>query len=215
MEAEVVNKIEAFFRPYPLKKFNKGHILVFPDEDPGYIFHLITGKVKVYDISPNGEEIIVNSYKPPAFFPISWALNHEKNQYFYGMETAVTLRQAPPKDVIKFLKDNNDVTLDLLSRVYRGAEVILRRMAHIMGGNANTRVIFELITECIRTKKESDGTYKLDLSEGKLATRAALSRETVNRVIKTLKTDNLVKVSRNKINVLNFSVLEDKLGHLL
>ncbi|HEY4964292.1 MAG TPA: Crp/Fnr family transcriptional regulator [Candidatus Saccharimonadales bacterium] len=213
MNKVVSDKIESFFSKYPLKTVNKGHIFIFPQEDPEHIFHLVTGKVKVYDINQHGVEIVVLEYGPPAFFPMSWAINKQPNEFYYGAKTNVSVRQASVKDSLEFLKNNSDVLFDLLSRVYLGTDILLRRMAHIMGGNATTRVLFELAVEGRRQPENEDNTYSLSFGETELAAKAGLTRETVSRIMKDLKTKNLVSVLGKKIIILNLDKLILELDH--
>jgi hypothetical protein len=82
----VSKKIHQFFSQYPAKEYAKGEILILADENPKYIYHLIEGYVREYDISYRGDEIVVNVFKPPAFFPMSWPIAKTPNRYF-SMET--------------------------------------------------------------------------------------------------------------------------------
>lgn len=213
MPLVVSRKIVEFFSGYPVKQFEKGQLLILADEDPKYIFHLIKGQVREYDISHKGDEIVVNVFKPPAFFPMSWAINKTLNQYFFEAATGVTVNQTPPSDVVEFLKANPDVMFDLLRRLYIGTDGLLRRMAHLMGGSARSRLLFELITECRRFGKiRRDGSYLISMNETEIGSRAGLSRETVSRETNELKKLGLIDVERQGIIVKKIKSLEKELG---
>lgn len=202
MDAQVSTKIDQFFGKYPKRSYPKGQILVFADESPEHIYHLITGKVRKYDVSYRGDEVIVNVFKPPAFFPMSWAINHTKNKYFYKTEEQSELHVVPADDTLEFLKANPDVMLDLLSRLYSGMDGLLGRVVHLMSGSARSRLLYELIIECRRFgKKQEDGSYFLSTSESDIAARSGLSRETVGREIHKLKEKNLIGIERSGIIV--------------
>src|SRR6185369_9965821 len=113
MPPEISDKVHQYFSQYPLRHYPKGQILVFPDENPPHIFYITKGRVRQYDVSYRGDEIVINTFKPPAFFPMSWALNATPNKYFYKAETAVDLHLVPRGDAAAFLQQNPDVTLDL------------------------------------------------------------------------------------------------------
>jgi CRP-like cAMP-binding protein len=83
MTLPVTKKVEQFFSRYPLKQYDKGEILILADEDPKYIYNLVEGHVREYDISYRGDEIVVNVFKPPAFFPMSWPIAKTPNRYFF------------------------------------------------------------------------------------------------------------------------------------
>jgi CRP-like cAMP-binding protein len=213
MDEIITNKIEDFFSTFRLRKYEKGQILILNGDETIYIYHLVSGKVKEYDVTYRGDEIILNIFKPPAFFPMSLALNKVPNPYIYEAETDIEVHQVPAGDAIQFLKDNPDVVLDLLSRVYRGVDGMLGRMAALMSGSAKSRLMYELILEARRfSKKQNNGSYILDVNERDIGARAGLSRETVSREMRKLKNDGLVSVSPPHIIINNLDELELKLG---
>ena len=213
MASDIEHKIAKHFSKYPLRTYPKGQILIFADEDPEHVFYIIKGKVRQYDVSYRGDEVIVNVFMPPAFFPMSWAINHGNNKYFFKTEENTELRIIPPKDALEFIKSNPDVMLDLLSRLYRGVDGLMGRMVHLMSGTANSRLLYELIIECRRLKQaDASSGYTLTINEGGLAARSGLSRETISREIHKLKAVGLVKVTGKGITVNDLKKLEAKLG---
>lgn len=210
---ETQAKIEDFFTQYRLRKYPKGQMLILSGDETDYIYHLVKGRVKEYDVSYRGDEVILNIFKPPAFFPMSLAINKTRNPYIYEAETDVEIRQAPAEDVLKFLKSNPDVMYDLLSRLYRGVDGLLSRMAHLMAGSARSRLLHELILECRRFgEQQKDGSYELSINEKDLGARAGLSRETVNREASKLKKEGLISIHRNNIHIKDIGALEVMLG---
>lgn len=213
MSDQVVEKIDRFFSRYQLRRYAKGQILLVSGEDTDKIFHLVKGRVKKYDVSYRGDEAILNIFQPPAFFPMSIAINHTANPYVYEADTDVALRQAPATEVVAFIKANPDVMFDLLSRIYRGMDGLLGRMALLMRSSAKSRLMYELILEAKRFgESRKDGSYVLNINEIDLGARTGLSRETVSREIYRLKQDRLVEVSTKSILVKDISLLERKLG---
>lgn len=212
MNPEIAQKVADFFAQYPIRKFNKGQILIHAGDEPESVLNLVSGKVKQYDLTYRGDEVVLNVFKPPAFFPMSFAINKTPNEYFYEADSEVELRKAPPEKVVKFIKDNPDVLYDLLARVYRGAEGLLRRMEHLMASTAKSRVLYELIIECRRFGAEHNGRYDIGLNETDIGSRAGLSRETVNREMHKLKQEGLIDVVSKQIRVPNLEQLELTLG---
>ena len=210
----MAGKIHSFFSAYPLKRTQKGEVMVQAVADPAGIFYLQKGQVQEYDIADNGGQVVINIFKPPAYFPMSWAINRTANQYFFEAATDIEYRLAPAEDVVQFLHDNHDVTFDLLARVYSGTDGLLRRMAHLMGGSARTRLLFELVVQLRRFGAlQPDGSYRLKLNEQELAQRVGLSRETVSRELRAL--NGLATIDRTGLQVPNLTMLEKELdGHI-
>ncbi len=139
--------------------------------------------------------------------------NKTPNQYFFKAATQVVAHLAPADEAVAFLKREPDVTFDLLARVYRGTDGLLRRLAHIMGGDARSRLMYEIVIAAHRfSQDEADGTWRIPLKEGELATQTGLTRETANRVIRDLKAEGLVQVTGAKLIVPDIARLQDELG---
>lgn len=215
MDSDIKKSIETFFAPYPLKRFKKGQIIIYANEAPAGIFYLKQGKVRQYDVSERGDEIVVNVFQPPAFLPMSWAINKNENLYFFETVEVVEAHIAPPEAVVEFLINNPKVMYNLLSRLYSGTDGLLRRMAHLMGGSARNRLLYEIIVECRRFGKPlSDNSYRLSVNESELAQRAGLSRETVSRELGKLKAQKLVTYDHSII-VGDIYAIEGELGAAL
>jgi len=216
MAPEIKKKVGRFFSNYRLQNLDKNQILIYGGHEPAGVFFLVRGQVRQYDISPGGKEVVVNIFKTPAFFPMSWAINRTPNRYFFETATKVSLRQAPAEVVVEFVKANPDVMLDLLGRVYLGTDGLLRRLAHQLGGNARSRVLFELINVSRRFgRTNKDGSCLVLISEKELAKRSGLSRETVSRQLSLLKKQGQLQTRYNKLLIKDLTSLEDSLGDSL
>ena len=213
MDYSVANKVQQFFGTYPTHSYAKDQIIVPAGEEPPGVLYLTTGRVNQYDISPTGNEMVVNVYKSPAFFPMSWAINKTPNDYFFQAATTVTVHQAPAAEAVAFLQANPDVMFDLLSRVYQGMEGVLRRTAHLMGGDASSRVLFELLNAAQRFGEPTEqGGVSLRLKESDLAKHAGLARETVSRTLQKLKAKGVVTIKDRQLTIRSMDKLQRALG---
>jgi len=207
-------KTANFFKAYPLRSYDKRELLLRAEEPVESVFYITEGRVSQYDIAPNGNEVIVNIFKPGAFFPMSSAINNTVNQYFFEASLASKTHVAPKANVLQFLHENPDIAFDLLARVYRGVDGILRRMAHLMGGKAQTRLIFELLNSAYRFgEPKPTGSVFIQLTEGDLSKQSGLARETINRSLHDLKATGLITVSRNGVLIKDITALEAQLGN--
>ncbi len=206
-------KVAAFFKAFPLKQYEKGQILIHADDNPSGVFFIESGEVRQYTITNSGNEVVVNVFKPPAFFPMSWAINRTPNEYFFETASRTSVRTAPADKVVEFVSENPDVLLDLLSRVYRGTDVLLQRMTHLMKGNARSRTILELVIACrYFGKPKDDGSFVVEIPESELAARAGLSRETVSRELHKLHKKGWLEISQKHIIIRSPNALEQELG---
>jgi CRP-like cAMP-binding protein len=215
MEPTVAAQVAAFFAQYQSRTYREGQILIHAHDNPAYVYHLLAGRVKQYDISYRGDEVVLNTFQPPAFFPMSSAMNGTPNVYFFQAETDVELQQAPVEDVIAFIRAAPDVLYDLLARVYRGTDGLLGRLAHIMADSARNRILYELLIEGRRFGVAHESGVAIPVNEHEVGTRAGLARETVNREMNKLKKDNLVMITKNEIVITDIERLAGLIGREL
>lgn len=210
MNQPILTTLEAFFSDCPTKSYDRGDTIIMSHRDPPGILWLIDGIVEQYDITPEGNKVTVNVFKPGAYFPMSWAINKTPNGYFYGALTGVKLRQADADKTVAFVKSHPEIMFDLLSRVYKGTDALLKRLVLAASGMAANRLIFELLIEAYRFGEEKDGVRIITITQSALAARSGLARETVSRELQKLEKENLIERTKQEIRV-NSKKLEEKL----
>lgn len=130
--------------------------------------------------------------------PLASAINDIPENFFFEAAESVIVRQAPSADVVKFLVKNSDVTFDALARVSRGSGGLMQRLAKMMEGGAEARIIQELE---IMQARFGDGKQGVVITEARLAEQTGLARETVSRALKRLKADDIVMMGRGRITI--------------
>lgn len=213
MNNSTFKDLDEFFSQYPLKQYHKGQILIYAGEDPVGIYYLVSGKVRKYDVSAYGNEVVLNVFTSSVFFPMSWAINKTSNRYFYEAITPIEARRAPVADVEQYLASHPTTTYNLLKQVYAGLEDTQRRVVHLMRGDARSRLLFELILEAQRSGElRKDGSYVILISANAFSQRAGLSRERISRELSKLTEPNglLIREGRS-IVIRNLRALEEEL----
>ena len=211
MQQSIAEKVEQFFSQFEPKSEPKGAIITYANQDPAGIMLLVEGIVEQYYLLPNGSKVTVNVFKPPAFFPMSWAINRTPNEYFYATQTDIAYRRADPAQTVVFLQSQPEVVFDLLSRVYRGTDALLKRLVVASSGSATNRLIFELVIESLRFGEEADSSRKLiKIKQNTLADRSGLARETVSRELHKLSVNGLLELTKTGI-IVDVSKLEQQL----
>ncbi len=207
MDRVVTEKLNEFFNAYKELTFQKQEVLIRADEDPNGVYFITQGTVKQYAISQKGEELIVHLIKPPAFFPMTWAMAGEPNSFFFEALEEVRVRRAPKDDVLAFLKQNPDVLYDLTTRILRGLSGILNKTVALMSGTAYNRLVTEIVTFARRFGIPDGSSTSFAVTEMELASLAGLTRETVSREIKVLKQKGLLTFTKGIITIPSLSDL--------
>jgi CRP-like cAMP-binding protein len=208
MDKQLQQKIAAFFQQFPRREFEKGSILIHPAEEVTDVYCIVEGRVVQYDISPTGNEVVVNAFKPSAFFPMSQVVNGTPNHYFFEAASKVRAYQVPAKKAALFVRQNPDVMFHLLQRVFRGTDALLQRTVYLMDGSPRSRLILELLNAAERSGPEANTT----LTERDLMKRSGLPHEVVTRVVHDLKEAGLVRMQGRNIVISDIRRLKSSFG---
>lgn len=209
----ITAEIESFFNNYPLRKYKKGQILVLPGETAEYAYFLAEGRIKQYDTSYRGDQIIIDAFSQPAFFPLALIMNGSLSFLYHEADTDIVVRQAPIEATLEFLNTHPDVVLNLLSVLYKKFDDITRRMVRLMDSGAKDRLLHEIVFTCRQFgEQRSDGSYVIAISQTTLGARLGLARETVSRELKSLKEKGHLITGRSSIIVPDISILEEYLA---
>ncbi|HSX07391.1 MAG TPA: Crp/Fnr family transcriptional regulator [Candidatus Saccharimonadales bacterium] len=207
----ITDTARSFFTAYPKQTFQKGEILIQAGDQLEHVFYLLEGYVNQYDITLNGNIVIVNVFRPGAFFPMASAINHTANHYFYEAASPVVVHKAPPEETVDFLKTHPDVTFNLLARVYKGVDGVLRRMTYLMASDAKGRLRFELLNAASRYgEHRADGTIFVPITESDIGHYSGLARETVSRQLQFLKRRGIIRMVRNGVVIESLQQLQDE-----
>ena len=213
-DKRITHKTDKFFKEFATKKYAKGEILMLGGDNPPGIFYLVRGLVAQYHLTATGQKVVLNIFKPHAFFPASLALNGSIPRYFFEAAEDITVRIAPPDKLLAYLTTNEDVLLDLTSRLYKGMDGLLDRIVELMSGSAKSRLIIELLIEVRRfSHMDKNGVSEISISTVELALRTGLSRETGSRELKKIESEKLILKQNKTITILNVNLLEKALEH--
>ncbi len=210
-----LNKLKDFFSQFPERKFRKLEDLIPIDESVKHIFFLTQGYVRQYTVSPEGEELTLNIFKPQTFFPLNLALHQQINPYYFSAYTQGKYRAAPVDKVILFLKKDPELLFSLTERLTSGINGLLLRMESMVFGNAEQRVAATLYLLFLRfgrgnedtqikreicpDKKGAKNILSLQFTHQDLAFLSGLTRETVSGVMSDFKSQKLINYKKQYI----------------
>ena len=213
MNLSASKKLNSFFRQYKNKYFKKHETLLKAGDEPQGLYSLKEGIVRQYAISPDGDELTINMFKSGAMFPVAWVVNDSISPHYFEAISSVHVWIAPKNDVLNFFKQEPDVLLDLVKRIYTGLDGYFLRMEQQMAGGAQARLIAELLIYARRfgEKKNNEIEINLKITQRDLAAQSGMTRETVSRELQKLKAKGLVMALKNKLIITKLSALEEEL----
>jgi len=204
LSAEQLEKIK---RIAVAKTYDRGQP-VFWEGDEGTGFYIVvTGKVKVYKVSPEGKEQILHIYgagqpfgEVPVFtgdlFPASAQAVMKSRLLFFPRQGFIDLISANPSLALNMLA--------VLSVRLRQFTVQVENLSlKEVPGRLATYLIY------LTREQESTATVNLPLSKGQLASLLGTIPETLSRIFNKMSSQGLIDVQGSQIHLLQLDGLEE------
>lgn len=206
----MATSLDNFFSQYSTLRYDKDQIIIHADDIPSGVFYVKNGFVKMSTILETGRELTLNIFKPGTYFPMLWAIANVQNTYYYKTFTPVELQRAPSDEILKFVKGNPEVLLELINRILRGVSGLLINIEHQLSGNSYQRVIAALVLATNRfgvKGKKGLMIIKLPLTHQDIADIAGITRETVSLSMKKLEKKKILSYKGRTLIITNVEAL--------
>ena len=214
MNSVIIEGLDRFFSRYSFIHLDKGATLLVAFETPQGIYFLKKGFIREFMTSKNGRELTVHIFEPGAFFPLNWAVNGVKNQYFFEALTEADLNFASKNKVLTFLNKNPQVLSDLVSRLLSAISGLSRRIESQTFDNAYQRVISSLLylTVHFGIKNGPGVLVREHFTHEDIAKLTGITRERTSLQMEKLEKNGLLNYQSNHSLVIpNLIALEKEL----
>jgi CRP/FNR family cyclic AMP-dependent transcriptional regulator len=203
-------EIEILLKAAEKKKYRKNKVIFFEDEFGDVFFHIISGKIKVTKISPDGHEIILSILKEGDFFGEMSLLDNEPRS-----ATAIALDDSElivlkQENFLSILYENKVLLRKLLSVLSQRLRKADKKIADLALLKVQGRVA-QLILDLAKKEGASldDGSISISVpSKKEIAGMVGASRETVSRSVNELKRKGYINQIRRKL-IIHPSLLKD------
>jgi CRP/FNR family transcriptional regulator, cyclic AMP receptor protein len=196
------------------RKFERG-ATIFPQGSTGDELYIVTiGQVRIYTMTQLGQELSVMICRAGDFFGELALLDGQSRSAtaaaMRSTET-LTLHRAAFQHAISVAPEIALIMLASLSARLRHTNTYLE---HLFSHSAPQRVVRRLLDLAEQYGVHEGDTTRIDLelTQDDLASLAATTRETVNRVLSSLRDQGLIRVERARVSVLNLTQLERSIG---
>jgi CRP-like cAMP-binding protein len=206
-------KLLEFFSHYKQQQFAAGHVIQAAYSQPAGVYLVTSGLVKQYVLTSEGQELLVNFYKPFSFFPMISSINQVPNMYFFESVEPTEVYRAPIEDLMAFLQSEPSLMWDLLQRLYAGLDSLLQQMTYNSVGTTEQKVVSALINLAHRfgEQQESGVVLVRHFTHKEMSAITGASRESVSRTIHNLTEQSLITITGRELTIPMLSRLQSLL----
>jgi CRP/FNR family transcriptional regulator len=213
LQSNLTTKIESFFSQFAQHIYKKGEILIQPDKNPVGAYYIKDGYVREYGISPSGIEISLHIFVPHTYFPMMWVISDIQNRYYYEALSDVECYSAPKDEILKFLKKNPEILMNLTQRVFLGLDKLTSRLESLSFGKAYEKVISMILylSGHFGEEKNNKIIITTKFTHRDIASLAGISRETTSREWEKLEKKGLIQYDNQFIVIEDINKLKNEL----
>jgi len=201
-------KIRAIASP---RRVEKNEILFGEGQEAKGFYVILSGKVKLYKVSPEGKEQILHVVSPPDAFAEA-ALFLEGTYPAFGEALADSqLLFFPKRDFVHLIEKNPQLSINIIVSLSHFLKKFTSLIEELSLKEVSSRIAKYLLDLSLKASKEgkSPKEVELDLSKTQLASKLGTISETLSRTLAKMKTRRIIDVKRSKILILDREALEE------
>ena len=194
-----------------LKKVEKKEILFSDGEEARGFYVILSGKVKLYKVSPEGKEQILHIVSAPDAFAEAALFLEGSYPAFAEALTDCQLLFFPKRDFIRLIEKNPQLSINMIVTLSHYLKRFTSLIEELSLKEVSSRVAKYLIDLQMKSTKEgkSPKEVELDLSKTQLALKLGTVSETLSRTLAKMKAKGIIDVKRSRILILNREALEE------
>ncbi len=206
-EAKGIDSLKKLSEECDVRLYKKKSEVYKEGNFPKGVYFVNKGKVKTYQTSELGKELITELHKEGDFFGYLSLLQEDKYT-----SSATTLEDSeiymiPKEDFFSLIYKNSEVSrkfIEILSNNLKEKEKQLVKLAY---NSVRKRVAEALVKLSDKYKKEEDQKFSMNVSREDLANIVGTATETVIRTLSDFKEDKLIEISGGTISIINYEKL--------
>ena len=194
-----------------LKQVGKREILFSEGEEARGFYVILSGKVKLYKVSPDGKEQILHVVSAPDAFAEAALFLEGSYPAFAEALSDSQLLFFPKRDFIQLIEKNAQLSINMIVSLSQFLKRFASLIEELSLKEVSSRIAKYLIDLSLKLSKEgrSPKEVELDLSKTQLALKLGTISETLSRTLAKMKAKGIIDVKKNRIIILNREALEE------
>ena len=194
-----------------LRQIEKKEVLFSDGEEAKGFYVILSGKVKLFKVSPEGKEQILHIVSAPDAFAEAALFLEGTYPAFAEAMTDSQLLYFPKRDFIQLIEKNPQLSINIIVTLSHFLKRFASLIEELSLKEVSSRVAKYVVDLSIKSSKEgkSPKEVELDLSKTQLALKLGTISETLSRTLAKMKAKRIIDVKKNKIVILNREALEE------
>ncbi len=194
-----------------VKQVRKKEILFGQGEEAKGFYVVLSGKIKLYKISPEGKEQILHVVSSPDAFAEAALFVEGNYPAFAEALSDSQLLFFPKRNFIQLIEKNPQLSINMIVSLSQYLRKFAFLIEELSLKEVSSRIAKYLLDLSFKSTQEgkSANEVELDVSKSQLAARLGTISETLSRTLAKMKTKGIIDVKKNRIRIINRESLEE------
>ncbi len=197
------------------RRYSRDAVIFTPGDQGTVIYYIVNGRVKIYDMTSDGREIIYRVCVSRNWFGVSAIFGGKTRPTFAQAQAETEVLMIDRANFEQFIHENpkfSVVVIHLLGQRLRQAHSAI---AEFMVGDVQSRVAQLLLKFAETESTTRDGVVTIEnrFTHQEIANMIGATRTTVTKVINIWKRRNIVHIARGRILIRNYEELTKLIRH--
>ncbi len=194
-----------------LKQIEKKKVLFSDGEEARGFYVILSGKVKLFKLSPEGKEQILHIVSAPDAFAEAALFLEGAYPAFAEAMTDCQLLFFPKRDFIHLIEKNPQLSINMIVTLSHFLKRFATLIEELSLKEVSSRIAKYIVDLSMKSSKEgkSSREVELDLSKTQLALKLGTISETLSRTLAKMRAKKIIEVKKNKIVILDREALEE------
>ena len=193
------------------KQVKKREILFSDGEEARGFYVVLSGKVKIFKVSPEGKEQILHVVTAPDTFAEAALFLGGTYPAFAEALSDSQLFFFPKRSFIELIEKNPQLSINMIVTLSQYLKRFALLIEELSLKEVSSRIAKYLLDLSLKLSKEGirSQEVELDLSKTQLALKLGTISETLSRTLAKMKAKRVIEVKKNRIQILNREALEE------
>lgn len=209
------DKHRELFRKARPHRIAQNIMIYAPGDDSTAIYYVVSGLVKIFEITGDGREIIFRMCGAQSLFGLSAVFGGEVRPAFAQAQEATDVLVITRRDFERFVEENPWFAVDVIHMLGNRLRQAHAAIAEFVVGDVRSRIAQLMLkfAESAHTLDNGDIRIENKLTHEEIANMIGATRTTVTKVLGEWKRRGIIKVSHSRILVHDLEALSEMIHH--
>lgn len=194
--------------------YQKDDIVIRPGDFPSGVYYIVSGWIKAYCLSKDGEPNIIMTMCPGEAFPLAWAISGSNRDVGFAALGDSELRRISLDHFVSAMDGDSSVAKDVLQALADQVFLLTTELDNLQYRSAREKVAFRLI--CLANRMGQHNGQDLIISarvtNDYIARSTNMTRETASRELSRLHRRKLIRNANGRIAIPDIALLRNEIS---